>query len=102
MTDLIKRLREPLEWEMRKADEYYNDERSEAADALERMQWNPDMDAAPKDGTDVLVHVEKTREQFVAFYNSGRWAFGLMANGHAIALRDPTHWMPLPTPPEGE
>ena len=56
MTDLIKRLREPMDIQVRKCEEYYEEERSEAADALERMQWNPDMAAAPKDGTLILVY----------------------------------------------
>jgi hypothetical protein len=70
-------------------------------------QWHP-MSTAPKDGTWLLVYLSHVDE--IAF---GRWSRsvrrGTKAPSWAIATRSyrfrfdadrqPSHWMPLPTPP---
>lgn len=67
------------------------------------MTWNPDMSAAPRDGTAVLV---RSPLPTVASYDrgawwamsNGKWVYGL--NGTPIRV-SPDEWMPLP-PPLGE
>ena len=74
--------------------------------------WNP-IETAPKDGTDVLVMYMNIDTQIVhnAFWLSdegcndnivGWWTYE-HSEASRILLDDwmtPTHWMPLPTPPE--
>lgn len=63
--------------------------------------WQP-IETAPKDGTWVLsttagIH-PFTHQPFVpdtVQWNGGRWNNGLSQHGY-----EPTHWMPLPSPPE--
>ncbi len=64
--------------------------------STDTIGWQP-IETAPKDGTDILVYVEKSGEQFVAFFHKDVWAFGLTETGQAIALRNPTKWRHLPT-----
>jgi len=77
---------------------------SEAADALETMQWRP-IAAAPKDGKFRLVFCP-AYEGFVAMVSwqgSGEQAqwYGVDQDGLRYQQRaaDPTHWMPLPAHP---
>lgn len=63
-----------------------------------------DIDSAPRDGTHILLYVkpdehrEKDVGVDVGFYVTHRdddfWAWSYVAR--------PTHWMPLPSPPEAE
>ena len=55
--------------------------------------WQP-IETAPKDGTEILV-VEPDGEMYVAFWNiyESLWFYG-------VDLCVPTHWMPLPQPPQ--
>lgn len=67
--------------------------------------WMP-IETAPKRG-EVLIYAEETGEQFVAFWGTSiedgetAWCFA-RGSGVSFIVRDPTHWMPLPTPPAGE
>ena len=81
------------------------------------MDWQP-IETAPKDGTKVLVYVPSdsiypTAAQYVSpeyfereygdrdYMEAGwRWAFGYPSDFHEEVV-EPTHWMPLPPPPEG-
>ena len=63
------------------------------------MKWQP-IDTAPKDGTRVLLTDGK-------FTQIGLWCQWLSVPGNpeewfyegGRGWNDPTHWMPLPTPP---
>lgn len=64
--------------------------------------WQP-IETAPKDG-EVLLFVEETGEQFVAFLGTDpedgdkQWVFA-RGKGISFIVRDPTYWMPLPSAP---
>lgn len=65
-------------------------------------EWNSDMDSAPKDGTHVLiVDSGVVSEAYWAYEGGGWW----LANTYPTDYTDgqiyaPTHWQPLPPPPE--
>jgi len=60
----------------------------EAADEIERLtQWQP-IETAPKDGKEILVWCP-----VVGYAVVRAW------NGSGERLSEPTHWMPLPGPP---
>lgn len=71
----------------------------ELREARRQQRWQP-IETAPRDGTEMLggrlyEGVQKT-------WFSGRrqrWLYWT-ANGTDASSWDPTHWMPLPTPPE--
>ena len=54
--------------------------------------WLP-IEIAPKDGTEILAYADN--KIMVLYWDRGFWLWG------AIAIHDPTHWMPLPEPPNG-
>jgi hypothetical protein len=54
-------------------------------------------DTAPRDGTDVLLFVRSTGEQFVGYWDAGDWIYALCRGTKVVC--EPTHWMPLPQPP---
>lgn len=62
------------------------------------MEWQP-IETAPRDGTEVLLFQEGQR-------NVARWiqsAVGpVWCTPDAHALYRPSHWQPLPKPPEGK
>ena len=63
------------------------------------MTWQT-IDRAPKDGTEVLVW-DGPGEPFVAFWHGKRskWLWTVRdLNGDEVL--SPTHWQPLPAPPE--
>lgn len=59
-------------------------------------RWMP-IETVPKDGTEVWVYLAE-REGLPAFQT--RCAWHPDAGWCACELREVTHWMPLPTPPE--
>lgn len=77
--------------------------------------WQP-IDTAPRDGTWVLVcggitdDEDSARSHAVAqwsnYLNGGttdwHWQFAWYDGGYYGRYEDPTHWMPLPPPPESE
>lgn len=66
----------------------------EAADAA---AWRP-IETAPRDGTLILATVKHIGCDAVSF-----WGAGWRETTNGLMLRDePTHWQPLPAPPEGE
>jgi hypothetical protein len=59
-----------------------------------------DIESAPKDGTRVLVFSPLDKAIFACGFENGMWQTGVWrANNNA---GQPTHWMPLPTPPEAK
>lgn len=65
--------------------------------------WRP-IETAPKDWTDVLVFSPEHEGfncdgVFSAFYDTDEAGWSTHGPGHSIRLH-PTHWQPLPTPPE--
>jgi hypothetical protein len=66
--------------------------------------WRP-IATAPKDGTEVLIFVPGSGEQFVAYWNKRfeAWLYAATSSGVRVFTKEATHWMPLPTPPtDGE
>lgn len=65
------------------------------------MNWFP-IDSAPKDGSLVLLFVPDEEPQFIA----GGFMSGPNGRGWTCPVVDgvfyakPTHWVPLPAPPE--
>lgn len=79
-------------------------------------EWRP-IETAPKDGTWVLIFTAdevlddaKGRQICVAqwsdYLNGGkttpRWMFAWFDGGYLGPCGEPTHWQPLPTPPQGD
>lgn len=59
-------------------------------------KWRP-IETAPKDGTKVVVYDEG--DVWIAYwYRTSPQLFGWWAIDHGV---NPTHWLPLPPPPEG-
>lgn len=56
------------------------------------MKWQP-IETAPKDGVFIISDGEKA---------SVGWWYGQLLTGWLPADHKPTHWMPLPEPPEAE
>lgn len=54
-------------------------------------------DAAPRDGRDVLLFVERTGEQFAGYWENGDWVYAICRKTRIVC--EPTHWRPLPNPP---
>lgn len=65
------------------------------------MNWQP-ISTAPKDGTVVDLWCEYYRMPDCLFIH-GEWRqmFGESPEEFDIVIGKPTHWMPLPEPPEG-
>lgn len=51
---------------------------------------------APKDGTLIIVSSPRWRDSDVARW----WPDGIWHYGDHFRASDPTHWQPLPTPPQ--
>ena len=70
--------------------------------------WNPDMEAAPRDGTKVLLWGLAHNEPVIGSYwvdgdlgeREPCWMFALSRALPRTSSCEPTHWMPLPIPPE--
>ena len=56
------------------------------------QDWQP-IATAPRDGREVLLWVHGI--YVIGWYHRGEWRHG--PKGYAVS---PTHWRPLPTPPE--
>lgn len=71
--------------------------------------WRP-IDQAPKDGMDILLLIENSDIPVVGHYLHERWhgnaehydvSCGMWCQGGSIkAIVKPTHWRPLPEPPQ--
>ena len=55
------------------------------------------IDTAPKDGVDVLLLLKRPRNAIQARYTLAGWVDCWCA---FVDPYEPTHWMPLPEPPE--
>lgn len=89
--------------EIRKACEDWADESEKGAPG-----WQP-IETAPKDGIAILVHIPGDRRPVQEAWwalsyegGPGYWStpFGPNGRGYIILADSPTHWMPLPPPPE--
>jgi len=62
------------------------------------MEWQP-IETAPKDGTTILVYLANgdVHTAYGHFYNKGHDFEWAQYGGYETYL--PTHWMPLPPPP---
>lgn len=84
------------------------------------MEWQP-IDTAPKDGSEIILYPHHMSGVWDSFADSWRvWQIPLNADllidasGHklgnpvfevmanSLGMPDPTHWMPLPPPPESK
>ena len=85
---------------------------AEAIAAYEKAQWQP-IETAPKDGTPVLLRGQWAGEiggpgdtgTFIGYYDDGRtdypgFDWNIVGGSYYTAWCRPTHWRPLPTPPE--
>ena len=71
--------------------------------------WQP-IDSAPRDGRVVLLaggsffceaREERMRTPFTAAWDEDDWLIVGKESGYVCAVyTDPTHWMPLPPPPQ--
>ncbi len=77
---------------------------AQLAAALDARQWQP-IETAPKDGTELIVYGStghygtNNANCIFACFHRGQWR--TLIKGHALKPA-PTHWMPLPTPPEAK
>ncbi len=67
--------------------------------------WRP-IETAPKDGTRVLVWRPRESGDHIAHAGVDHWRDDNAGGGSGSWYRSrryqqPTHWMPLPTPPQG-
>lgn len=72
-------------------------------------EWNPNMDEAPRDGTRILL-VLAGYQPAVGYFDGEFWEYqdagDFAEEEHWLAWQErsgvwlPTHWMPLPEPPE--
>lgn len=70
-------------------------------------KWQP-IETAPKDGTWIMIYepygggqnVDLTH--WIASWGDYGHDEGWIDQDDALVTRNPTHWQPLPTPPEGQ
>lgn len=61
------------------------------------MEWQL-IETAPKDGTHVLVFMYG--DMTTAYWDGETWELSIASDGPVESNEvNPTHWMPLPTPP---
>jgi hypothetical protein len=67
------------------------------------MAWKP-MRSAPLNWSHVLVVDKRTREVCEAYFRDDEcvWCRANLSPGDEDAIIRPSHWMPLPNPPEGK
>jgi hypothetical protein len=63
------------------------------------MSWQP-IETAPRDGTDILAFEKVGGKDRILTMRYDRMAETFVTNVHSFVAFDPTHWMPLPPPPE--
>lgn len=63
------------------------------------MTWQP-IETAPKDGTPILIAQENVGAIRWAVWSEGFFRDGIIEAGGRMSLPRPTHWMPLPEPPQ--
>ena len=67
-------------------------------------KWIPVSERMPDEDTDVLVYCSDTEEQFVAYHNCNGYfhyaTYEKKGEGYVDIVCNPTHWMPLPAPPQ--
>jgi len=69
-----------------------------ALEAAEKTKWQP-IDTAPRDGREILVYYPEVKEIEKVYWEKKNSRFETM---RSVIELNPTHWQPLPTPPEGE
>jgi hypothetical protein len=62
---------------------------------MAQHEWKP-IETAPKDGTRALLWIEPTEIAMPFAWDGERW----MGDDYPLNMAWPTHWMPLPAPPE--
>lgn len=62
-----------------------------------RAEWLP-IESAPKDGTSILGYREGYKRVTVWWFYNNRWSNE--ASYHSGPWNPPTHWQPLPDPPQ--
>lgn len=62
-------------------------------------EWQP-IETAPKDGTRVLLFRRGWAESVSVGWWGGLWETWNVAGGITSEFVHPTHWMPIPEPPE--
>lgn len=67
--------------------------------AVEARQWQP-IETAPKDGTPVLVYDANWCGNMGPRVTPAGWAPYTDGGGYWPGVTEPTHWQPLPAPPE--
>ena len=72
------------------------------------MEWQP-IETAPKDGTKVLLHCvgggpftpcEWIEDGLIS--EEGFWSWWQADPVFFVEVKNPTHWMPLPEPPQAK
>jgi len=72
----------------------------QAAWSAAQPQWLP-IDTAPKDGTPILIGIEGAEYHASKAWWDDEKALWLINERPCVYIPlQPTHWMPLPTPPE--
>lgn len=71
-----------------------------AIKAYEKAMWQP-IDSAPKDGVRIIVYRPTANSDYIPRVGIDYW-FKNRAWGKSNCYTQPTHWRPLPYPPENE
>jgi len=101
INELVRRLRSIAVHDWRQSFlAYTSDTAQEAADTIERLvaerEWRP-IETAPKDGN-ILGYSWKWGVSEIMCHADG--TFSLATFNGSIKYAHPTHWMPLPAPPQ--